>query len=116
MLWLLRNLRTSLGKHVGFLPAHTGRYNAFNLEINSPMFNNWQFWLAVAVSILFLLLLLYQVDLGHIRSALLEANYLYVAPAIGVYFVAVYFRSARWKFLLSPVINCSVTGGFIRSS
>ena len=72
------------------------------------MFNNWQFWLAVAVSILFLVLLLYQVDLGHIRSAVLKANYLYVAPAIGVYFVSVYFRSVRWKFLLSPIIDCPV--------
>ena len=72
------------------------------------MFNNWQFWLAVAVSILFLLLLLYQVDLSHLRSAVLEANYFYVAPAIGVYFVSVYFRSLRWKFLLSPMIDCSV--------
>ena len=72
------------------------------------MFNNWQFWLAVAVSLLFLLLLLYQVDLGHVRSALLEANYLYVAPAVAVYFVSVYFRSVRWKFLLSPIIDCPV--------
>ena len=72
------------------------------------MFNNWQFWLAVAVSLLLLLLLLYQVDLGHVRSALLEANYLYVAPAVGVYFVSVYFRSVRWKFLLSPIIDCPV--------
>ncbi len=72
------------------------------------MFNNWQFWLAVAVSILFLVLLLYQVDLGHLRSAVLEANYLYVAPAVGVYFVSVWFRSVRWKFLISPIIDCPV--------
>lgn len=65
--------------------------------------NNWRFWVALAVSALFMLLLLYQVDLGEIRSALLDANYLYVAPAIALYFVAVYFRSLRWKYLLSPM-------------
>ena len=35
--------------------------------------NNWRFWVALAVSALFMLLLLYQVDLGEIRIALLEA-------------------------------------------
>ncbi|MED5568971.1 MAG: lysylphosphatidylglycerol synthase domain-containing protein, partial [Chloroflexota bacterium] len=65
--------------------------------------NNWRFWVALAVSTLFMLLLLYQVDLGEIRIALLEANYLYVAPAIALYFVAFYFRSLRWKYLLSPM-------------
>ena len=65
--------------------------------------NNWRFWVALAVSALFMLLLLYQVDLGDVRIALLEANYLYVAPAIALYFVAVYFRSLRWKYLLSPM-------------
>gem|GEM_PF-222727 len=67
------------------------------------LLTNWRFWLALVVSALFMLLLLYQVDLGEIRSALLEANYLYVAPAIALYFVAVYFRSVRWRYLLSPL-------------
>ena len=67
------------------------------------LLTNWRFWLALVVSALFMLLLLYQVDLGEIRSALLEANYLYVAPAIALYFGAVYFRSVRWRYLLSPL-------------
>ena len=64
---------------------------------------NWQFCLALAVSVLFLLLLVYQVDLGEIRSALRDANYLLVVPAVALYFVAVYFRAVRWRFLLSPL-------------
>ena len=71
--------------------------------------NNWRFWLAVVVSALFILLLFYQVDLGEIRSALLEANYLYVAPAIAFYFGAVYFRSVRWRYLLSPLRTIPVS-------
>ena len=67
------------------------------------LLTNWRFWLALVVSALFMLLLLYQVDLTEIRSALLGANYLYVAPAIALYFGAVYFRSVRWRYLLSPL-------------
>ena len=65
--------------------------------------NNWRFWLALGVSVFLLLLLLYQVDLGEIGSTLREANYLYVAPAVGLYFVSVYFRAVRWRYLLSPL-------------
>ena len=67
------------------------------------LLTNWRFSLALVVSALFMLLLLYQVDLTEIRSALLGANYLYVAPAIALYFGAVYFRSVRWRYLLSPL-------------
>ncbi len=66
-------------------------------------FNNWRFWLGLAVSGLFLLLLLLRVDRQEIVSALSNANYLYVVPAIGLYFVAVYFRSIRWAYILSPI-------------
>ena len=66
-------------------------------------FSSWQFWIGLAVSGLFLLLLLLRVDRQEIVSALSNANYLYVAPAIGLYFVAVYFRSIRWAYLLSPI-------------
>ena len=66
-------------------------------------FNNWRIWIGLAVSGLFLLLLLLRVDRQEIVSALSNANYLYVAPAIGLYFIAVYFRSIRWAYLLSPI-------------
>ena len=67
------------------------------------LFNNWRFWIGLAVSGLFLLLLLLRVDRQEIVLALSNANYLYVAPAIGLYFIAVYFRSIRWAYLLSPI-------------
>lgn len=59
--------------------------------------------MALAVSGLFLLVLFFQVDFGEMAAALRDANYIYVIPAIGLYFVAVYFRSLRWRYLLSPV-------------
>jgi hypothetical protein len=65
--------------------------------------NNWRFWLGLGVSAALLLILVYQVDLEEVVAALGEANYLYVAPAIALYFLAVYFRAVRWRYLLSPL-------------
>jgi uncharacterized protein (TIRG00374 family) len=65
--------------------------------------NNWRFWLGLGVSAALLLILVYQVDLEEVVAALGEANFLYVAPAIALYFLAVYFRAVRWRYLLSPL-------------
>ncbi len=64
---------------------------------------NWRLWAALAVSGLFLLFLFFRVDREEMLAALRDANYIYVIPALGLYFVAVYFRSLRWRYLLSPV-------------
>ena len=64
---------------------------------------NWRFWAALGLSVALLSLMVYQVNLGEIRTVLAEANYFYVIPAVAVYFVAVYFRAVRWKYLLSPL-------------
>lgn len=63
----------------------------------------WRLWLGVGVSAVFLLLLIWTVDLGDLFLALKEANYLYVIPAVVIYFVGVYFRAARWRYILSPL-------------
>ena len=70
--------------------------------------HNWQFWLGLGVSVVLLLVLVWQVDLTEMRDALAEANYIYLAPAIVLYFVAVYFRAVRWRYLLSPLKLLSV--------
>ena len=57
----------------------------------------------MGVSLVLLLVLLYQVDLSEMGDALANANYLYLAPSIALYFVAVYFRAVRWRYLLSPL-------------
>ena len=50
-----------------------------------------------------MVILVLWVGLGDIRKALSEANYSFVIPAIALYFVAVYFRAFRWRYLLSPL-------------
>ncbi len=55
-----------------------------------------------------LLLLLYQVDLGELKDALWDANYSLLAPSVAVYFIAVWFRAARWRYLLAPIATIPV--------
>ena len=73
------------------------------------MINSWRFWLSVGTGILLLALMVYYADVGKISGALAHANYWYVAPAVALYFAAVYFRSLRWVFLLSPLASLKVS-------
>ena len=69
---------------------------------------NWRFWAGVLVSVVTLAVLVLLVDRRELWHALVTANYLYLAPAIIIYFVGQWFRSMRWQFLLSPVANIPV--------
>ncbi len=62
-----------------------------------------RFWLGIAASGLFLALLLWRIDFGGTAVALRNANYLLLAPAIGLYFVALYFRTLRWGIMMRPL-------------
>ncbi len=62
----------------------------------------------MGVSLVLILVLLYQVNLSEMGDALANANYLYLAPSIALYFVAVYFRAVRWRYLLSPLGNLQI--------
>ena len=69
-------------------------------------FGNKTFWLGAIVSAAFLAVFVWLfVDFDTIGDVLAQANYLYVVPALAFYFVAVWFRSERWKFLLRPLIG-----------
>ena len=64
------------------------------------MVRTWRFWFGIAVSLVFLGLFFRKVDVGETLGILRDANYLFVVPAVLVYFVAVYFRTLRWRYLL----------------
>ena len=72
------------------------------------LLSGWRFWLGLGGSLLLLFLLLRAVDPGEVLLSLREADHVYAVPAVGIYFVAVYFRAVRWRFLLSPVGNFPV--------
>ena len=72
------------------------------------LLGSWRFWAGVAVSVITLAVLVLLVDRRELWHALATANYLYLAPAIVIYFIGQWFRSMRWQFLLSPVANIPV--------
>jgi uncharacterized protein (TIRG00374 family) len=70
--------------------------------------NNWRLWLGLGASTFFLVILALSVNPEEITTELGQANYVYVIPAVGLYFIAVYFRSVRWQFLLSTLRSLPV--------
>jgi uncharacterized protein (TIRG00374 family) len=62
-------------------------------------------WLGLAGTAFFLGLFFWDTDLGELADALGEANYWWVVPAIGVWFVSAVVRSLRWHYLLRGLAN-----------
>ena len=63
----------------------------------------WQFWLGLAISLLFLYFALRGLGLKDLGDALRGANYAWLLPGVAVYFVGVWVRAWRWHYLLRPV-------------
>ena len=59
-----------------------------------------KYWIGIGVSVILLAYFLFTVEIGRMLDALAGANYWYIIPAIGMYFVSVYFRSMRWSVML----------------
>jgi uncharacterized protein (TIRG00374 family) len=69
------------------------------------LLKNRRFWIGLGITLIFLFLFIYQVrdDIGEMGQALGEANYLYLLPGILFYYLGVYFRAVRWRFVLKPL-------------
>jgi uncharacterized protein (TIRG00374 family) len=63
----------------------------------------WQFWLGVAISLVFLYLALRGLGLESLGEAFKNANYWWLIPGVAIYFLAVWARAWRWHYLLRPV-------------
>jgi glycosyltransferase 2 family protein len=63
----------------------------------------WQFWFGIAISALFLYLVLSKIDFPQLWRVLVDANYWWLIPGVAVYFVALWARSWRWHYLLRPM-------------
>lgn len=72
-------------------------------RIGSLNWKNWRFWAGLGVSALFLAFLAFSVDFGELWAVLAAADYRYVVPAVAFYFVGIWFRAGRWRYVLSPV-------------
>lgn len=60
----------------------------------------WQFWLGLAISLLFLYFALRGLGLKDLGDALRGANYAWLLPGVAVYFIAVWVRAWRWHYLV----------------
>jgi len=63
----------------------------------------WQFWLGVLISALFIWLALGGLQLDEFWGAVKDANYIWLIPGVGVYFIGVWIRAWRWHYLLGPI-------------
>ena len=63
----------------------------------------WQFWLGALISIVFIWLSLRGLKLTEFWGTVQKANYFWLIPGIGVYFIAVWVRAWRWHYLLMPI-------------
>lgn len=63
----------------------------------------WQFWLGVLISALFIWLALGGLQLDEFWGAVKQANYIWLIPGVGVYFIGVWIRAWRWHYLLGPI-------------
>lgn len=63
----------------------------------------WQFWLGVLISSIFMYYAFRRINLKDLGEAFQNANYWWVIPGVGVYFLAVWGRAWRWHYLLRPV-------------
>ncbi len=67
-----------------------------------PM-KRWQFWLGVLISLVFLFLVVRNLNLGDFWTALKSADYWWLIPGIVVFFMDVWVRAWRWHYLLRPI-------------
>jgi uncharacterized protein (TIRG00374 family) len=72
----------------------------------------WQFWLGILVSAALLWWALRGLQLADVWQALKSANYWWLIPGVGVYFLAVWARAWRWHFLLRPLKRIPTTAMF----
>ena len=55
------------------------------------------------MTVLFLFLFVNAIDIRNTWSELIKVNYVLLIPAIAVYLISVYFRSIRWRYILTPI-------------
>ena len=71
------------------------------------MLRKRRLWFSLALTLFFLGLFLYSIDLVGMKRALTEARYIFIVPALLTYFLGVGFRSLRWRLLVAPLARVS---------
>jgi uncharacterized protein (TIRG00374 family) len=74
-----------------------------DLDGRMSAMRSWKFWIGVLVSIVFLWIALRGLSIAELLSVLPGLNYWWLVPGVAVYFLGVWARSWRWRYLLNPV-------------
>ncbi|MGH2607141.1 MAG: lysylphosphatidylglycerol synthase transmembrane domain-containing protein, partial [Anaerolineales bacterium] len=72
----------------------------------------WQIWLGLAVSAVFLAWALRGLRLESVWQAARRAEVAWLVPGVAVYFIAVWARAWRWRYLLHPLGQVSTRAAF----
>ena len=67
------------------------------------MIKRWQFWVGLVISAGFLYISLKGLHLQEVWEVIKKAQFWWLIPSVGVYFLAVWARSWRWRYLLRPI-------------
>ena len=68
-----------------------------------------KFWLGIGVSSFFMILLFRKIDFMQLATALKTMDYRYLLPALLFTFMSYFLRAVRWKYLLQPEKNISLS-------
>lgn len=69
----------------------------------------WQFWLGLLISLTCIyFLVLPRLSFTQLWDSLRRANYLWLIPGIGVYFIGVWVRAWRLHYMMRPIQKVSV--------
>jgi glycosyltransferase 2 family protein len=64
----------------------------------------YRVWIGLVISLILIYLTFRQQPLDKIGAALGQVNYIWILPALVLYFVGVWVRALRWHFLLAPIL------------
>jgi len=67
------------------------------------MIKRWQFWLGLGISAVFLYIALRGMHIQDVWEIIKTAQFWWVIPSVAVYFLGVWARSWRWRYLLRPI-------------
>ena len=87
-------------------------YNSTGVWEGIIILNRWQFWVGLAISAIFLWLALQGLELGDVWSNIRGANYWWLIPGVGAYFIGVWARTWRWDYMLRPLKQIPVRSLF----
>ncbi len=78
--------------------------------------NNFKVVIGLLISLCALVLCFITIDLKEVVEVILAANYLYIIPAIALYFVWIYIRTLRLKYMFNHICKISIKNIYIAES